>query len=58
MTKATAKLGMDADAIVIGAGAPGLMAARILAIRSLRVIVLEARDRAGGGVVARCEAIR
>lgn len=39
---------MDADAIVIGAGAAGLAAARSLAGRSLRVIVLEARDRVGG----------
>jgi monoamine oxidase len=41
---------MDADAIVIGAGAAGLAAARSLAGRSLRVIVLEARDRIGGRV--------
>jgi monoamine oxidase len=41
---------MDADAIVIGAGAAGLAAARSLAERSLRVIVLEARDRVGGRV--------
>ncbi|MGH7755631.1 MAG: flavin monoamine oxidase family protein [Vulcanimicrobiaceae bacterium] len=38
------------DAIVIGAGASGLAAARWLAGRSLRVIVLEARDRIGGRV--------
>jgi monoamine oxidase len=41
---------MDADAIVIGAGAAGLAAALSLAGRSLRVIVLEARDRTGGRV--------
>jgi len=41
---------MDADAIVIGAGAAGLAAARSLAARSLRVIMLEARDRTGGRV--------
>jgi monoamine oxidase len=41
---------MDADAIVIGAGAAGLAAARSLAARSLRTIVLEARDRTGGRV--------
>lgn len=43
---------MDADAIVIGAGAAGLAAARRLAARSLRVIVLEARDRVGGRVLS------
>jgi monoamine oxidase len=41
---------MDADAIVIGAGAAGLAAARALAARSLRVILVEARDRVGGRV--------
>jgi monoamine oxidase len=41
---------MDADVIVIGAGAAGLAAARELGRRSLRVIVLEARDRVGGRV--------
>ena len=41
---------MDADVIVIGAGAAGLAAARSLAGRSLRVIVLEARNRIGGRV--------
>ena len=39
---------MDADVIVVGGGAAGLAAARSLAGRSLRVIVLEARDRVGG----------
>jgi monoamine oxidase len=41
---------MDADVIVIGAGAAGLAAARSLAGRSLRVALLEARDRVGGRV--------
>lgn len=41
---------LNADVIVIGAGAAGLSAARSLASRSLRVIVLEARDRIGGRV--------
>jgi monoamine oxidase len=41
---------MDADAIVIGAGAAGLAAARRLAGRSLSVVVIEARDRTGGRV--------
>ncbi|MBV8082198.1 MAG: FAD-dependent oxidoreductase [Candidatus Eremiobacteraeota bacterium] len=40
----------DADVIVIGAGAAGLAAARFLASRSARVLVLEARDRIGGRV--------
>ncbi len=44
---------MDADAIVIGGGAAGLNAARSLGRRSLRVIVLEARDRLGGRVWSR-----
>lgn len=39
---------MDADVIVIGAGAAGLAAARSLAATALRVIVLEARERVGG----------
>jgi monoamine oxidase len=42
----------DADAIVIGAGGAGLAAARRLAARSLRTIVLEARDRVGGRVAS------
>ncbi len=41
---------VDADAIVIGAGAAGLAAARGLAGRSVRVVLLEARDRIGGRV--------
>jgi protoporphyrinogen oxidase len=41
---------VDADAIVIGAGAAGLAAARSLAGRSVRVVLLEARDRIGGRV--------
>jgi monoamine oxidase len=42
---------MDADVIVIGAGAAGLAAARELAGRSLNAIVVEARDRIGGRVL-------
>ncbi|HEY1978060.1 MAG TPA: NAD(P)/FAD-dependent oxidoreductase [Candidatus Baltobacteraceae bacterium] len=42
---------MDTDVIVIGAGAAGLNAARKLGERSLRAIVLEARDRMGGRVL-------
>jgi monoamine oxidase len=41
---------VDADAFVIGAGAAGLAAARSLASRSVRVVLLEARDRIGGRV--------
>lgn len=44
---------MEADVVVIGAGAAGLAAARRLAGRSRRVIVLEARDRIGGRVWSR-----
>ncbi|MBC5801044.1 MAG: FAD-dependent oxidoreductase [Candidatus Eremiobacteraeota bacterium] len=36
------------DVIVIGAGAAGLAAARRLAAQSLRVVVVEARERVGG----------
>lgn len=40
---------MDAiDVVVVGAGAAGLAAARVLHERGVRVLVLEARDRAGG----------
>lgn len=41
---------MDADVIVIGAGAAGIAAARKLMDAGKRVIVLEARDRLGGRV--------
>ena len=39
---------VEAEAVVIGAGAAGLMAARSLARRLVRVVMLEARDRVGG----------
>jgi len=44
---------MNTDVIIIGAGAAGLAAARTLAEKSLRVIILEARDRVGGRVLSR-----
>ena len=39
---------MDADVVVIGAGAAGLAAALRLRAQSLHVVVVEARDRVGG----------
>lgn len=42
---------LDADVIVIGAGAAGLAAAAGMGGRSLRVTVVEARDRIGGRVL-------
>ena len=41
---------LDADVIIIGAGAAGLAAARELSIAQLKVIVLEARQRIGGRI--------
>lgn len=47
---------MEADVIVVGAGAAGLAAARTLARQSLRVLLVEARDRTGGRVLTRSTA--
>src|SRR5437867_10971178 len=52
-TSADMLVGVDADTIVIGAGAAGLAAARSLAGRSVRVLALKARDRVGGRVWSR-----
>ncbi|MGQ0601035.1 MAG: flavin monoamine oxidase family protein [Anaerolineales bacterium] len=41
---------IDADVLIIGAGAAGIAAARALTDAGKRVIVLEARDRLGGRV--------
>jgi len=41
------------DVLVVGAGAAGLQAARILADAGRRVAVLEARDRIGGRILTR-----
>lgn len=43
---------MDADTIVIGAGAAGLAAAAALAGHGVRVVVVEARDRIGGRILS------
>lgn len=50
MHKIVAHTSMQYDTLVIGAGAAGLAAARVLADAGQRVAVLEARDRIGGRV--------
>jgi monoamine oxidase len=44
---------MSADVIIIGAGVAGLTAARALSNSGLTVVILEARDRAGGRILTR-----
>ncbi|HTL29503.1 MAG TPA: NAD(P)/FAD-dependent oxidoreductase [Tepidisphaeraceae bacterium] len=39
-----------ADVLIVGAGAAGLEAARKLAMKNLRVVLVEARDRLGGRI--------
>jgi monoamine oxidase len=41
----------DPDILILGAGIAGLAAARTLAQRGLRVLVLEAKDRVGGRIL-------
>lgn len=41
---------MNADVVIVGAGAAGLMAARELAKAGKKIIILEARDRIGGRI--------
>jgi monoamine oxidase len=42
----------DPDVLILGAGIAGLAAARALAQRGMRVLILEARDRVGGRLLS------
>ena len=46
-------MNVQADVIIIGAGVAGLTAARALSNSGLTVVILEARDRAGGRILTR-----
>ncbi len=46
---------MDADVVIVGAGAAGLAAAGHLAAAGVRVAVLEARDRIGGRILTHAD---
>ena len=50
VTIGAARLLMKLDAIILGAGAAGMAAARILSDAGQRVLILEARDRIGGRI--------
>lgn len=47
---------MDADVLIVGAGAAGLMAARELSRAGKKILILEARDRIGGRIYPLSEA--
>jgi monoamine oxidase len=48
-------MNIDADVVVIGAGAAGLYAAGLLSDAGRRIIVVEARDRTGGRILTLSE---
>ena len=50
LNRAAAQYNPDFDVIIIGAGIAGLAAARELVAQDLKVLVLEARQRAGGRI--------
>ena len=48
---------MRCDVVIVGAGAAGLAAARVLSTRGASAVVLEARDRIGGRLLTREDAV-